>query len=199
MLKYWRELAFQNGLGDLYIIAVKNHQIINHEAFQAYDGILKFQPREAYTSAEFSSENKINHFSFLRKLPESILKYFRMLYMNFNNYHIYDSRKIWEIILSNAYLKEQGLEDKHIFESAYFEWDNTPRYGKKAKIFTRLSKSELQENLVKLLSKAKGNNSPYVFFNAWNEWSESAYLEPDNKNGFENLQIVSNSLKSFEK
>lgn len=53
MLKYWRELAFQNGLGDLYIIAVKNHQIINHEAFQAYDGILKFQPREAYTSAEF--------------------------------------------------------------------------------------------------------------------------------------------------
>lgn len=64
MLKYWRELAFQNGLGDLYIIAVKNHQIINHEAFQAYDGILKFQPREAYTSAEFSSENKINHFSF---------------------------------------------------------------------------------------------------------------------------------------
>lgn len=83
--------------------------------------------------------------------------------MNFNNYHIYDSRKIWEIILSNAYLKEQGLEDKHIFESAYFEWDNTPRYGKKAKIFTRLSKSELQENLVKLLSKAKGNNSPYVF------------------------------------
>lgn len=37
------------------------------------------------------------------------------------------------------------------------------------------------------------------FFNAWNEWSESAYLEPDNKNGFENLQIVSNSLKSFEK
>ena len=78
MLKYWRELAFQNGLGDLYIIAVKNHQIINHEAFQAYDGILKFQPREAYTSAEFSSENKINYLMIFNgnniQISKSILK-----------------------------------------------------------------------------------------------------------------------------
>ena len=197
MIEYWRYLARQNQLDELYFIGIKNHPINNAENYSAYDGILKFQPREAYTSTEFLSENKLNYFSFLRKLPESVLKYLRMLYMDFNKYHVYDSRKLWNIMLDSAYKKENGLLDKDVFESVFFEWDNTPRYGKKAKIFTRLSNEELHKNFVELLIKARQHHSPYVFFNAWNEWSESAYLEPDKMNGYENLEICYKSLNSI--
>lgn len=195
MLNYWRMLAQQAGLGDLYFIAIKNHNRNKVSTFLPYDGILKFQPREAYTSNKFAQFNKSTYFSFLRYLPESILKYLRKIYQNQTNYQVYDSKILWDIILSNAFKPEMGLESKDIYESAYFEWDNTPRYGKKSKIFTRLSDLELRDNLSSLVSKARDHQSQYVFFNAWNEWSESAYLEPDTKTGYANLQIIKQILE----
>ena len=32
-----------------------------------------------------------------------------------------------------------------LFESAFFEWDNTPRYKDRAKIFTGLSNEEMKD------------------------------------------------------
>ena len=197
MLDYWRSLALKNGLSGLYFIAVKNHQNNNLDILKSYDGILKFQPREAYTTSEFSSSNLSAHFNFLRILPEYVLKYLRKLNMGISGYHVYDSCKLWNIILSKAYLRERGLEEKEVFESAFFEWDNTPRYGKKSKIFTRPADDFLRESLISLLRKAQENDSKFVFFNAWNEWSESAYLEPDTKYGYANLEIVRDSLNSI--
>ena len=37
----------------------------------------------------------------------------------------------------------------------------------------------------------------FVFINAWNEWGEGAFLEPDKINGFDNLLTVKRAIKSF--
>jgi hypothetical protein len=196
MLITWRELALSNGLEGLYIIAVKNHQYLNENIISLYDGIMKFQPREAYNSKEFSKYNIVAKLQFLRLLPESIQRYFRKIHQFIFPYDKIDSKKIWEIILKNAYKNESNMKTD-IFESAYFEWDNTARYGKKSKIFTGLSFEDMKGNLISLLIKAKENKSPLVFFNAWNEWAESAYLEPDEKNKYKYLEIVNDSLNNL--
>ncbi len=188
LFAYWNKLAKQNGLNGLYLIANKNHQFTSDKFLSYYDGLLKFQPREAFNSKDFQSENVIARFQFLRNMPEKWQGYLRRLLYQFSSYTIIDSRKIWDIILSHAFEKNKyGLD---VYESAFFEWDNTPRYGKHAKIYTGMTKDMMKENLQRLYNLAVEHDSEFVFFNAWNEWSESAYLEPDTFNGFDYLNIV---------
>ena len=37
-------------------------------------------------------------------------------------------------------------------------------------------------------------NSEFIFINAWNEWAEGTYLEPDSINRFEYLNVIKNKF-----
>lgn len=190
MLEFWNKKAQENGLKGLYYIAIKNHEFTNTDFLLSYDAIMKFQPREAYTSKYFKDYNFTTKFQFLRGLPHFIQLYLTKVYQKIRTYKIYDSNILWRIILNNAYINDFEKFKLKIFESAFFEWDNTARYKKNANIFSELSYEQKEANLKMLLEDAIKNKSPYVFFNAWNEWSECAYLEPDTKKGYENLEII---------
>ncbi|TRX04458.1 glycosyltransferase WbsX family protein [Flavobacterium gawalongense] len=190
MIDFWNELAVKNELNGLYFIAIKNHDYQSTDFLSSYEAIMKFQPREAYASKDFQEHNVSARFQFLRRLPHVLQLYLAKINQKISKHKIFDSKKIWNIIIKNSHINEFKEYNLKVFESAFFEWDNTPRYKSKAKIFTGLTTEEKKTNLKQLLQGALKNNSPYIFFNAWNEWSESAYLEPDKKNGYKHLEII---------
>jgi len=65
-------------------------------------------------------------------------------------------------------------------------WDNTPRRPLGGNVFHGSTPALFYEWLTHSIARAKRNaeDERIVFINAWNEWSEGAYLEPDQWLGY---------------
>jgi lipopolysaccharide biosynthesis protein len=72
-------------------------------------------------------------------------------------------------------------------------WDNTARRGASGHIFVNCSPKAYAQWLRFLVHEAmlrREQTEPLVFVNAWNEWAEGAYLEPDEHYGRALLEIT---------
>jgi SAM-dependent methyltransferase len=76
-------------------------------------------------------------------------------------------------------------------------WDNTARRGTRAHILVH-SSPELYEHWLRTVAEQAQRRAPLeepvLFVNAWNEWAEGAYLEPDRKSGHARLSATGRAL-----
>jgi glycosyltransferase involved in cell wall biosynthesis len=78
-------------------------------------------------------------------------------------------------------------------------WDNTARRGKKGHIYIN-SSPEIYEHWLRFLvdcSRVSSQDREYIFINAWNEWAEGAYLEPDDRHKYGYLKATSKALRNW--
>ena len=83
------------------------------------------------------------------------------------------------------------------FAGAFVDWDNTPRYVKRARLFRGASPERFRFWFNKLVENTatRPMNERFIVINAWNEWAEGTYLEPDEKHGMQHLEIVRDALR----
>ena len=74
----------------------------------------------------------------------------------------------------------------------FMGWDNTARYRNKATIYDGCTPAIFEKHFRKLYEKAgqKADGKQFVFINAWNEWAEGTYLEPDTDHGYGYLEAI---------
>jgi len=83
--------------------------------------------------------------------------------------------------------------DRMLFRGVCPDWDNTPRRGKEAYVLWHTSPVGFQTWLRNALVETEDRlpeEQRLVFINAWNEWGESCYLEPDERHGYAYLEAV---------
>ncbi len=83
-----------------------------------------------------------------------------------------------------------------LFRGIFPQWDNTAR-RKDPKIFYGAEPDLYEKWLKHLVSYTKKNlpkQKQLIFINAWNEWAEAAYIEPDRKYGYKYLNITARCL-----
>ena len=108
---------------------------------------------------------------------------------------IWDYDSIWTQILKVE--QDYGITT---FPGAFVDWDNTPRYGRRARLFKGASPERFRywfEQLVKVTASRPAKER-IIFLNAWNEWAEGTYLEPDELYGMQHLEIVRDALAAQE-
>lgn len=83
-----------------------------------------------------------------------------------------------------------------LYRTCMPSWDNTSRRGVKGNVFHNASPEVFEVWLSHLIMRARKvlpERQRLVFINAWNEWAEGAYLEPDRKHGHAYLRAVRNA------
>jgi glycosyltransferase involved in cell wall biosynthesis len=78
-------------------------------------------------------------------------------------------------------------------------WDNTPRRLKRAHICINSSPAAYGRWLGQAIAQTMTRlpvQEPLLFLNAWNEWAEGAYLEPDSRHGHDRLEATRQALCS---
>jgi lipopolysaccharide biosynthesis protein len=151
----WRRLAVQHGVGDLHIIAAETKVGIRPEAF-GVDAVAEFPPVGSNTLGS------------AQVLPVSGLK-----------------ADFAGRVMSYPRMAKRFMNRKTPTFTRYRAvapgWDNTARRGKSATIYVGHSPAEYGRWLAHARKQEDGRRGAtgLVFINAWNEWAEGAYLEPD--------------------
>jgi len=196
MLAYWQALAKADGLQGLYFIFQKQGELPSRNCLNSFDAVFQFQPQEAVNSAAYD-KNSIRHsrlFKLVQSLPEryqDMLRGLRAKFVKELTFHDYD--EAWRQVVEIR--RDAKLTT---FPGAYVDWDNAARYKKRATVFRGASPEKFYKWLSMLVKGMPQRDLPenFIFLNAWNEWSEGAYLEPDERYGYQYLEAVKSALSN---
>lgn len=173
MLSYWQQLAKENGLDGIYFVETMNG--FEHRNIEGFQASFQFEP--LYTTAHDIPDNDT--------LTTPVLTN-----DNSHSLHLIDYDVVWEQILK----REIPVSDKRTFLGAFLDWDNSPRKGKNSTIFKGATPKKFETYLQRQIAKAKSIGSEFIFINAWNEWAEGTFLEPDKKFGHQYLEAVKGAM-----
>lgn len=177
MLSYWTELAKQHGFEGIYFVETVSGRPPFKE-LDGFDATFEFEP--TYTLAW----DRANRNEIIRQAPS---------YQNpKKSFHLYDYDGMWDRILK----RNPDRGEKKTILGAFVDWDNSARVGERASAFTISDSTpkKFGNHMARQLERAKQIGSPFVFVNAWNEWAEGTYLEPDKKYGHGYLEELKRAV-----
>jgi glycosyltransferase involved in cell wall biosynthesis len=170
----WRTYCREIGLGDLFLAST--HAFDRQDPRDVgFDAAVEFAPNNMAAAARVSDVTEVN--------PG-----FRGV--------LYDYR---ELVSLNCD-RQPPPEGYTLFRSVTPMWDNEARRPGRGTVFVHSSPHLYEtwlENVCRWTECHVGNDSPFVFLNAWNEWAEGAHLEPDRRYGYAYLEATARVLERF--
>lgn len=169
----WRKQAIKHGFNNLYLIAVHEGAISDDYRKKGFDASSEFQPTT---------------FSVLLSKVDMKVETVNSAFSG----SIHDYGEIVKRKLYNEY------NAPVLYKSVMAFWDNTARKNSRSDIFANVHPDFYEEWLRDLILYNKNNpqlDDNLIFVNAWNEWGEGAYLEPDKKYGYALLERTRDAIE----
>jgi len=176
----WNKWAREEGFSGIYFVrTMKRHEPEENKNFSAK---VTREPTYSFVFGENLFEKaerigKTQAIDFINR--KFLLKHGKGIVMMKAPYDL-----LWQRILKR---KDVG---KDTFLGCFCDWDNSPRKSYNSTIMQGVTADKFKHYFKLLYRKAQNNGCPMVVINAWNEWAEGAYLEPDTKNGYAMLEAI---------
>jgi lipopolysaccharide biosynthesis protein/SAM-dependent methyltransferase len=93
--------------------------------------------------------------------------------------------------------KNHEIANKGLYRTAMLGWDNSARRKSGYAAFNRFDLKKYYDWLKANVEEAKclyDSEERFVFINAWNEWAEGTYLEPDVRYGYANINTTAKAI-----
>ena len=172
-VEQWREICRKEEVGEIYLGMVGSFEHGAHNVdpeIYGFDAIVEFPPH--HVSASIDMPSRLLNSSYVGRI---------------NDYH-----KIVK--------QYQGMETPRYtkFRGVMPDWDNTARKQNHSNIFHGSSPAAYQswlQYMIEQTCERYSGDERLIFINAWNEWGEGAYLEPDNRYGYAYLQATRDAIE----
>lgn len=164
----WRNWCRKNGLGEIYLVSVAHGELQSDMPLDnvGFDAYAAFPPHNFHCDQMTAD-------------PEIFTGGYRFNYKSgIDNYSYH-------------------YPSTTVFEGCTLGWDNTARFGTNAQMYLNFSLQDYHRWLRNVMEYTRKSFQPeerYLFINAWNEWAEGTYLEPDAKYGYAYLNTTSRAL-----
>lgn len=173
-IKAWRREAKEQGIGEILIwmcrTANNTATVLNVNRF--VDAEVEFPPHGMWWKA-ITEQNMAD-----------------------KDAHIFDYQKLTDV-LTERLDREKIRTNKKIYHTCMMGWDNSCRRKTGWTVYHRYSLNAFSKWLKAAVAATRKQNSEeerFLFINAWNEWGEGTYLEPDEKYGYANINTLSDAI-----
>jgi len=165
----WRRYCREAGLGELYLATVQSFGNTDDPRGFGFDAAVEFPPHAMAVLAE-QPANLLN--------PD------------------FQGRFYDYVATANFFMNRPPMPYP-FFRTAMPSWDNTARRQDASDIFLNAEPEYYERWLKHLVDETRQfrqGDERLLFVNAWNEWAEGNYLEPDRKFGHRYLETTRNAL-----
>jgi lipopolysaccharide biosynthesis protein len=178
MLRYWNKRAKQDGFSGIFFVSM-NVCREHVEKSCWVDASVDFEPNR-------TKSEKLQTAPILKPREKGgrIWNYFAIKRLSYDK-------------LNRAMQKK--THGKNQFRTVFVDYDDSPRRGALGVVIRGASPSKFGRYLKKTIKKSREEGNRYVFLNAWNEWGEGNYLEPDTRYGYEYLKQIKAALEDVRK
>ncbi len=187
----------KNGFEGIKLICQYPLYYFKGEHHEYFDHFVQFQPQfvqdDIYEASRSSTRtkarvlmNKVGLGSVVKKIQKYMANKKRAKQKGMPVRRSYDAD--WAGILGKK------ITDSKLIAGAFVDWDNTPRL-KTGLVYDGTTPEKFEEYMSALIDKVHNEyEQNMIFINAWNEWAEGAYLEPDKQNGYKYLEGLNRAL-----
>ena len=178
MFGVWRRLAREAGLPGLHLVGMLTGFDRDRRA-GLFDANAEFEPM--YTIRHGLPYWLRKREKWIRRLTTAVWRVFGRGPHAPNSY---DYGALWNTMTARAL-------PQHTYPGGFVDWDNSARRGLERSLIVRnFDLRAFERGMCEQLRKAQRADAEFVFINAWNEWAEGAYLEPDQGRGLALLEAL---------